>query len=82
MNTYEMIENKIIEIVKQVTGIKKIDKSDNLVDKKLNIIPADFLYIFEILEETFGPNIYSIFQNNGYDVMVIKNLAKAIELLQ
>lgn len=73
---------QVVEIaVKEVTG-KPFNTDKSLIDRDSGIMPANFLYIFEILEEKLNLPVCSIFETNSYEVMTIDNLSKAIFTLQ
>ena len=82
MLTKEQIEKTIRDAVCEVTGKKDFSSSDSLIDKDMGIMPVDFLYIFDILEKVLKLPVCKIFENNGYDVMCVKNLTDAICSLQ
>lgn len=81
MYTKEYIQNIITLAVKQVTG-KDIDDDTCLVDKEVAIFPADFIYIFEIIEEKLHLQISDIFKEKSYEVMIVSNLVDAISELK
>lgn len=68
----------IIETVYKVTHIPIKTEEISLLDTQLDINPADFLYIFDILEKRFGFEVGDILKSSNYDVMYIPNLSKAI----
>lgn len=76
------IEKAILEAVKAVAGIEFLEKSANLVDRDMNIIPANFLYVFDMLEEKFRLPVYNIFIDSTYEVMTVENLTEALFELQ
>ena len=76
------IESEIQKTIFDVTGLTITDTSQNLVNKMTNIMPSDFLYIFEALEQKFKVPMSNIFITHNYDVMTIKNLGIAITDLE
>ena len=74
----ENIENLIREVICDVTGLAVDDTTQNLVGMHSEILPVEFLYIFEILERKLKVPLCNIFTTHGYEVMTIKNLANAI----
>ena len=78
MNHNENIENTIKNVISDVTSITINDTNQNLVGKNSHIMPSDFLYIFEILEQKYNVQLCNIFTTHGYEIMTIKNLANAI----
>ena len=60
-----------------ITNVK-IDSTDNLLDNKLNILDADFIYIFTELEKIFDLPIFEIFKDSTFEIMKISNLSKKI----
>lgn len=77
-HTEAEITKAIIETVYEVTRISIQTEEISLLDTQLDINPADFLYIFDILEKQFGFETKEILENSNYDVMYIPNLSKAI----
>jgi hypothetical protein len=82
MNLKESIEKTIREAIKNVTGITALDEDDSLLDRELNILPANFLYIFDILEEKLKLPVHDIFIDHTYEVMTVKNLTNALLVLE
>ena len=82
MLTKEQIEKSIRDAVCEVTGKKDFGSLDSLIDKDSGIMPVNFLYIFDILEKELNLPVCKVFENNGYDVMCVKNLTDAIYSLQ
>ena len=78
----EYIENSIRDAVFKVTGIKELDETTNLISKELGVIPVNFLYIFDILEENLELPVSQIFADNSYEVMCIKKMTDAFYKLQ
>ena len=75
-------KEKIADIVKnaiyEVTKIR-IDNDDiNLLSEELKIFPADFLYVFEIIERNIEVSIGSIFVDYGYEAFEVKRFIKII----
>lgn len=82
MHSKESIEKTIQEAVMNVTGIEVFEKDTSLIDKKLNIIPANILYIFDILEKKLQLPVHDIFINHTFEVMTVENLADALFQLE
>ncbi|SHH84864.1 hypothetical protein SAMN02745823_01176 [Sporobacter termitidis DSM 10068] len=78
MNSKEVIENTIRDAVKDVTGITNLEKDASLIDRELAIIPACFLYIFDILEKKLELPVYNIFKDHTFEVMTVENLTNAL----
>lgn len=78
MHSKEDIEKIIREAVINVTGITLLKKIDNLIGKDLNIMPADFLYIFDILGKELQLPVHDIFINYTFEVMIVENLTDAL----
>ena len=49
--TREIVYRHIVDAVRDVTGIEITSENTHLLDTKLGILPENFLYIFEILEQ-------------------------------
>ena len=82
MHTKETIEKTIRETIKTVTNADELDSYVSLVDRSIDIIPADFLYIFSILEEKLQLPTSDIFKDCTYEVMTISGLTDALSDLQ
>jgi hypothetical protein len=78
MDSREDIEKAIREAVGDVTGITGLDDDANLTDTALGIAPANFLYIFDILERRLQVPAHDVLKTSGYQVMGIKNLTDAL----
>jgi len=78
VNSYENIEKVVREAITDVTGLTDISKDANLLDQEMEILPTNFLYIFDIIEEKLGLNIGGILEHQTYSVMTIENLVCAI----
>ena len=83
MYDLHQIKQLVITAIKEVTGITISNHHENLLSRKLGIMPADFLYIFDILSKikTKYP-LVNIFIDHGYQVMTVENLATTIYKLQ
>lgn len=68
----------IKDAVWKVTGITIESEEISLLDTKLDIPPADFLYIFDILEKNLELPVTEIFQDSNYIVMKVNNLSDAL----
>lgn len=70
---------KIIkEVVHEVTGIRTAADEENLLSTELDILPADFLYIFDLLEKKLGVPAVDVLKETDYQVMRIDYLSKAL----
>ena len=78
MEREKYMERVIYDVVKAVTDIDVIDVEDSLLDIKYGIFPADFLYIFSLIEREVGCDVTTILVGSTHEVMSIKNLAQAI----
>ena len=78
--TREEIRECVIDVMKEVTLCEIKDGS--LIDKNLGIHPADFLYIFEILEDKLKVPIVEILMNSDYTVMQLDKFCNALWELQ
>ena len=50
MHGEDYIYNVLLQVVENVTG-KKVDDATCLIDRELNVFPADLIYIFEELQK-------------------------------
>lgn len=75
-------EDKIIclikDLVKEVTQVEVKKENTNLLDTELEIHPADFLYIFNILEQKLEVPVTDILKGYDYTIMRIDNMSRAI----
>ena len=78
MLSKEDVKAIVHDAVENVTGIKDISDDTCLLDRELNIFPADFLYVFECIEKKLGKAIYKILEEYAYDVFIMKRLVDAI----
>lgn len=78
MYSKEGIEKAIREAVKDVTGITIFDKDTSLIDSKMNILPAQFLYIFDLLEKKLQIPVHDIYIKQTFEVMTVGNLTDAL----
>ena len=73
----------IQQTVYEVTKIQVKQMDTNLLDTRLLIHPADFLYIFDILEKKSNVPAADILKNHDYTVMRVDVMSEALlELLQ
>lgn len=69
--------------VYEVRQIRVDSEKTNLLDTDLNICPADFLYIFDLLEKELHVPAVNILIGNSYRIMEIGNMSEALlELLE
>lgn len=73
-----IIKDEILKAVKEVTGISCADEDANLIDREIGIIPADFIYIFDLLEKRLQIPVHNIFTSRTFDVMTVNNLSNAL----
>ena len=78
MYSKSAIEKTIQNTIKDVTGIAALEKDASLIDRELDIHPAKFLYIFDILERELMIPVHEVFTTQSFDVMTIGNLTDAI----
>lgn len=71
-------ESIIFDAVEKVTGIREITSETNLLSRSVGIFPADFLYIFKIIEKELNVEISSVFIDSTYEVFIVKNFAKKL----
>jgi len=76
------IQNIIRDAVEAVTGITNYSNDASLIDRELAIIPAKFLYIFEIIEQRLHVPLSEIFIKHSFEVMTVENLTSAIMELE
>lgn len=76
--TLKDIEIIIKETVWEVTHIKVPSSEISLLDTSLSINPADFLYIFDLLEKKLNKPVSDIFKSHPYSVMKVHCLAHAL----
>lgn len=69
----EMIKNTILE----VTGVRIVSDTDNLLDTKYDINPAEYLYVFDVLEKKLQLPVTDIFKDSDYTIMQPDHLCKA-----
>ena len=69
------VERIIKQVVMDVTSLTGLEESTNLLDRELSIFPADFLYIFDLLERELQVDVYSILRNNTYRMMTVGVMA-------
>ena len=78
MYTRKDIEMIVCDTVKTVTGIQIVHHNISLLDRDINIFPADFLYIFDLIENKIGKSIDSILVEYTDDVFIMDNLIDVI----
>ena len=78
MHSRSNIKDEIIRAVKEVTGISYTDENANLVDREIGIVPADFVYIFDILKKSLQLPVHNVLSEYNSDVMTVNNLANAL----
>lgn len=82
MYSQSEIEQIIQSTISSVSGNIVVRLDDSLIDKDSPIIPADFLYIFDILEKKLKVPACTIFERNSCNVMTLSNLTTALYELQ
>jgi hypothetical protein len=75
MRTKRDIEEVICTTIEKVTGTLISDYNTNLLGKHIGILPANFLYIFEILRIELELPVYEVLEKASFSVMTIANLA-------
>jgi hypothetical protein len=78
MYSKECIGRLIKESIKDVTGITILDKDTSLIGSNMSILPAKFLYIFELLEKKLQLPVHDIYKEYTFEVMTIENLTDAL----
>lgn len=73
----EMID-LIQKTVYEVTQVKADSPETNLLDTRLAIHPADFLYIFDLLEKELKIPVVTILINHDYTIMRIDQMSEAL----
>ena len=68
----------ITDAVREVTDIEIKSPDTNLLGRDVGIIPADFLYIFDIVEKRTGRDMCGVIADAHYTIMTPNNLAEAI----
>ena len=82
VHTIEQIEEIIRSAIYNVTGKSNVNSDVNLTGYHMAIFPADFLYIFNLIELHTGLPIYRVLEDHSYKVLTIKNLVSALYELQ
>lgn len=71
----ERTKSELIDLIKkivyEVTNVKVEDETVNLLDNRLDIHPADFLYIFDLLEKELHFPVTDILRNHDHTIMEI-----------
>ena len=75
----ENIKTFVRESITDVSGISRFEDNENLLDPGVGIFPADFLYIFDLIEKRFNIPFSNVLQFSTYEVMTVENMAKEIE---
>lgn len=76
--TKKEIMELIRKVVFEVTRNKVESDEMSLLDTSLSINPADFLYIFDLLEKELGVPAVEILKDHDYTVMKIGNMSEAL----
>lgn len=76
--TKKEIMELIRKVVFEVTRNKVESDEMSLLDTSLSITPADFLYIFDLLEKELGVPAVEILKDHNYTVMKIGNMSEAL----
>lgn len=75
----KLIQKTVFEVTKIHVDNEKI----NLLDTSLDICPADFLYVFDLLEKELNISIVEILIRYPYYVMELDHMSDALlELLE
>lgn len=78
MYTKKEVMELIRKVVFEVTGNKVESDEISLLDTSLNINPADFLYIFDLLEKELKVPAVDILKDHDYTVMRIDDMSEAL----
>lgn len=78
MHTKKEVMELIRKVVFEVTGNKVESDEISLLDTSLNINPADFLYIFDLLEKELKVPAVDILKDHDYTVMRIDDMSEAL----
>ena len=81
MDREEYIKGVIKQSISIVTGKEGMDNNQNLLDSKIGVFPADYIYIFNMLEKKLGVPVFCLLEKYDHTVMTINNLAIAINEL-
>lgn len=73
----EDIAHMLHAAVKDVTGLTILSDDDSLISSQYGIHPANFLYIFDILEKQLGIPTADVFKNSHYSIMTVSHLSSA-----
>lgn len=73
----EMID-LIRETVYEVTKVRVDEQESNLLDTRFHIHPADFLYIFDLLEKKLKIPAVNILIGRNYTIMRIDHMSEAL----
>lgn len=76
--TKQEIIELIRKVVFEVTGNEVESDDMSLLDTKSGIKPADFLYIFDLLEKGLEVPAVDILKNHDYTVMKIDHMSEAL----
>ena len=81
----ESKKQELIQLIKQtvyeVTNVKVEDENMNLLDNRLAIQPADFLYIFDLLEKELHVPVSDLLKNYDHTVMEVGAMSDALSEL-
>lgn len=78
MHTKKEVIESIQKVVFEVTGNKVESDEISLLDTSLRITPADFLYIFDLLEKELEVPAVDILKDHDYTVMKIDDMSEAL----
>lgn len=78
MHTKKEVIESIRKAVFEVTGNKVESDETSLLDTRLGITPADFLYIFDLLEKELKIPAVDILKDHDYTVMRIDDMSEAL----
>ena len=78
MYSKEAIGSIVKDAIKAVTGKDVFEPNVCLLDRNIAIFPADFLYIFDIIENKIGKSISNILVDYQYDVFIMENFVNAV----
>ncbi len=78
----EYTKSALVDLIKktvyEVTNVKVEDEKMNLLDNRLNIRPADFLYIFDLLEKKLHVPAADILRDHDHTIMEVGAMGDAL----
>lgn len=78
----ERTKRELVHLIKgavyEVTNVEIEDEKMNLLDNRLNIHPADFLYIFDLLEKELHIPVADILRDHDHTIMEVGAMGDAL----